>query len=144
MARNAVPAPAPNPSPFHTQWSKQEKKEARVGGLITGMGPGARGSNLPWGHAARDGSLGSLPGEGLSQGAQVCLSRAALGQSTKCGSPSPSPPGNDHLRRGRVGRAESIGSAGHGHRRRGCWENWRRESESFSAPPGRNALGPNS
>lgn len=26
-----MPAPAPNPSPFHTQWSKQERKEERVG-----------------------------------------------------------------------------------------------------------------
>lgn len=69
-----------------------------MGGLIIGAGPGARRSNLPWGRAARPGSVGSLPEEGLSQGAQVRLSGAARGQYTKSRRRSPRPLGKDHLR----------------------------------------------
>lgn len=69
-----------------------------MGGLIIGVGPGARRSSLPWGRAARPGSLGSPPEEGLTQGAQVRLSGAARGQYAKSRHPAPSPLGKDHLR----------------------------------------------
>lgn len=110
-----------------------------MGGLVIGVGPGAKKSSLPCGRAVRPGSLGSLPEEGLSQGEQVRLSGAARGQLTKSRHPSPSPWGKTTSGEDGPGQRSSEGAL-----LVGTHCAFQIGAGVLLAPPGRKALGPNS